>query len=41
MQIKNQNKPAFEEAGNYAKKLETVVDRDTKNTRKKQRSYKR
>ena len=34
MQIKSQNKQAFEEGRNYAKKLEMVVTRDAKNVRK-------
>ena len=34
MQIKSQNKQAFEEGRNYPKKLETAVARDTKNVRK-------
>ena len=50
MQIKSQQKPAFEEGGNYAKKLEMIVARapktlrkskDTINDNKSQKQYKR
>ena len=34
MQTESQNKQSFEEGRSYAKKLEMVVARDTKNVRK-------
>ena len=42
MQIKSQNKGAFEEGGNYAKELEMVVARERQEEfKEKQRYYKR
>ena len=34
MQIKSQKNPAFEEDGNYARKLDMIIARDTKTLRK-------